>query len=266
MTTRPGEATSLAVAALAAGHRNLGAFGGDGTLHEVVQAILAGGYDDASVTYLPAGSSCDFAKNFPGRDPLSIDGREPRLVDVIRVDCHNEDGSPLVRYAANYASVGLMADATARFNRAQGLTGLARRMSVDAGAIVAVIAALIALQPVACTLAVDDAPPYAESLLNLTLFKTPWVGGGMHFNAPIMPDDGIMMTAALRPKSKRALFGIIPALYRGTVLARPDVWSRACRSLTLTTALPVVVEADGELIGRSPVSFRLLRKALRVMV
>src|SRR5258708_919836 len=121
MTTHPREATSLASAALAPRHRHLGAFGGDGTLHEVVQAILTGGYDDAAITYLPAGSSCDFAKNFPGRDPLSIDGRKPRLVDVIRVDCLAEDGTPLVRYAANYASIGLMADATARFNRAQGI-------------------------------------------------------------------------------------------------------------------------------------------------
>src|SRR5258708_12963937 len=121
--------------------------------------------------------------------------------------------------------MGVMAGARARFNRAQGITGWARRMSVDAGAIAAVIGALMALQPVACTLAVNDGAPYAESLLNLTLFKTPWVGGGMHFSAPITPDDGIMMTAALCPKSKLALIGIIPPLYPAPLLARPHAYS-----------------------------------------
>jgi diacylglycerol kinase (ATP) len=251
-TTRPGEATEIAAHAIAAGHRLLGACGGDGTLHEVVQGVV--GRSDVTVAFLPTGSSCDFAKCFPARP---FPQRQPRLVDLIRIQGHGP-----TRYAVNYASIGLMAEATKRFNE-----GFARRISVDVGVILATARTLVSLRTTECTLAIDGEEPAIHRLMNLTLFKTPNVGGGMHFaGVSIEPGDGRMMVAALRPATKAALFGIIPALYRGDVLERRDVWSRSCERIDLRTSTPATLEADGEIIGRTPAEFQVMRRALRVLV
>src|SRR5438874_4390955 len=147
-TTHAGEAVELTARAIAAGHRTIGACGGDGTLHEVANAILNSGLD-VCVAFFPTGSSCDFAKAV-AHHPFPH--RTRRRVDVIRVD--SNDGT---RYAVNYTSIGLMADATDRFNRREGVVGVARHFGVNAGAIAATAGALMALRPLDVTLTFDGA-------------------------------------------------------------------------------------------------------------
>ena len=103
-----------------------------------------------------------------------------------------------------------MADATDRFNRREGVVGVARHFGVNAGAIAATAGALMALRPLDAMMTFDGASAAEnQSLMNLTLFKTRVVGGNMHFDVSIAPDDGRMFAAALRPSAKRALIGII---------------------------------------------------------
>src|SRR5262245_21475439 len=66
-TKEPRHATELAKAAVENGAERIAAFGGDGTLHEVVQAIAG---TRVPLVFLPAGSSCDFAKDLPRRTLL----------------------------------------------------------------------------------------------------------------------------------------------------------------------------------------------------
>ena len=66
-TTHPGHATEAARQALRNGERYLVAVGGDGTVHEVVNGMVAGGGPlaaDAVLGVVAAGSGCDFVRSF----------------------------------------------------------------------------------------------------------------------------------------------------------------------------------------------------------
>lgn len=270
-TEHPGHATALAAEAVRQGYRRVAAFGGDGTLHEVLQGLIADGRPakpDLELLFLPAGSSCDFAKSFPPRAslPERLAGDQTVLVDLIRIDCHDRAGAPRTRYALNSSNLGLIAVGAERTNARRGLTGLARRISVDAASVAAGLEAFVAFEPVRCRVTVDAGAPQGCLLSNLTVFKSPWIAGGMNFGVACGRDDGLLRLATLRAVPRRALVQIIPALYRGTFGERPEAEVQACRSVVVETEGPVMVEADGELVGFAPVRFGVMPRVVRVVV
>ena len=66
-TESPGQATQSARAALESGERFLVAVGGDETVHDVVNGMIADDRafaDDSVLGFIPAGSECDFVRTF----------------------------------------------------------------------------------------------------------------------------------------------------------------------------------------------------------
>lgn len=269
-TQHPGHATALAAEAGRQGYCRIAAFGGDGTLHEMLQGLIAEGrpaHPDLELLFLPAGSSCDFAKSFPPRETLAerLASDQTMLVDLIRIDCHDKTGAPRTRYAINSSNLGLVAVGAEKTNTRRGLTGFARRISVEAASVAAGLEAFLALEPVSCTVTVDAGAPQPCLLSNLTVFKTPWIAGGMNFGVACGRDDGLLQLVTLRAVPRKAFAQIIPALYRGTFRERPEVDVLACRSVVVETQRPVMVEADGELIGFAPVRYEVMPQVLRVV-
>ena len=254
-TTGPGDATRLAREAFEAGHRRIIACGGDGTLHEVLQAVVG---TDAELAFLPAGTSCDFGRAIAGLEP----GTTSHL-DIIRIECHDDAGLPIVRYAANGSSVGLVAEGTAIYESRRGLAGLARRASIDLGLIAASLIAFARHEPFRCRLATGENPPEPAHLSALTVFKTPFLGGGMRLGTDIAPGDGRMGLITVAA-SRRVPVGVLVALYRGTLLTRPEVRHGFPSAVSFESERRMPVEADGELIGFSPVRYTLLPGAVRL--
>jgi diacylglycerol kinase family enzyme len=266
LTDRPGHATRLAREAAAAGIARVAACGGDGTLHEVVQGLVR---DDATpscpttLVFLPAGSSCDFDKELPpGRSWLArLESSTLVRRDLIRIEWRDSVGRPLVCYAVNGSHIGLVAEAAHRINR-----GSTRAWSSDLAALVAALATFGSFSAPDFELCYPGEPPVRPRLLNVAVLKTAWLTGGMHLGVPVSGCDARIATIEARPVGTLGLIRLLAALYRRTFLNQPGVLWRTCDAFRVAQPAGRLVEADGEIAGRSPAAFSVVPGLLSVAV
>lgn len=269
-TEKSKHATALTLSALKKGANRIVSFGGDGTLNEVVQGILLSQtnvINNVDLVVIGAGSSNDFEKTFDKKSWIEkIYGHETNSIDLIKIDLRDLKGNKKKHYCINNSSIGIISEAGDRFNKAKGLTKVIKRASVDAGAILAGIQTIIGFQSISMCLNIDKYNKTIDSLYNITIFKNPYVAGDMYYDQCVERDDGMLSVTTIESNSRFKLFKLIPALYTGNALDKKGVNYFECKSLELDTKSNLIVEADGEIIGKPPVKYSVLSKKLRVVV
>ncbi len=129
VTWEPGDTARLVHEALAAGYQTLVAGGGDGTVREMVQALLDSG-SEASLAVLPLGTANDFAHAaeipLAPFDALTLLNRQPKWVDVGEMN-----GEPFINMATGGFGSKVTATTSNELKRVLGgsaylLTGLSR--------------------------------------------------------------------------------------------------------------------------------------------
>ncbi|MGH7425172.1 MAG: diacylglycerol/lipid kinase family protein, partial [Candidatus Methylomirabilales bacterium] len=124
-TEGPGHAVTLARRAIDEGYRYLVSVGGDGTIHEVVNGMMAEEgppNPDAVLGVISAGTGADFVRTFGlPRDPADavehLKGGELFIIDLGRVT-YTLNGETRSEYFPNIAEAGLGGDVV---RRAEGL-------------------------------------------------------------------------------------------------------------------------------------------------
>ncbi|HEX8852440.1 MAG TPA: hypothetical protein VF754_03085, partial [Pyrinomonadaceae bacterium] len=107
-----------------------------------------------------------------------------------------------------------------------------------------------------------------ESTSNLiAVANGTYAGGGMMFAPGARLDDGkfdvVLATGGL---TRRMILRELPRIRRGEHLSNPKVRViRATRLHVKTPADALLVEADGNVRGRTPATFRIIPGALRVL-
>ncbi len=249
VTTAPGEATSVARAFADRGYRLVIAVGGDGTVNEVLNGLLAS-VSDTALGVLPAGRGSDFARGTGSGDGLELTlerlvGGRRRRIDVGRADF--DDGS--TRAFVNVAGLGFDAVVAQRAARSRlpgptlayltalGTT-LARYRNID----VSIVADDRHLDgPVCSVLAANGR----------------YFGGGMLIAPAADLTDGSLDLAILGDLSKMDLIRNVPKVYRGTHVDHPKFMTTKVRSVRVESppAQRPLVQLDGEVVGHTPVTF-----------
>jgi diacylglycerol kinase family enzyme len=272
VTEYPGHATELARHLALAGQRRLYVFGGDGTLNEALNGILVADQllvPEPRLVFLSAGSSCDVEKMFPRRQPLlqRLNSDESYVVDVCRVLCHDANGKPLIRYFLANSSLGVISKSVLAFNQAGAWLNWLKRINIDLAAIWAGLTSILKFGNFEATITLDNAESITASLKNLTVFKCPYFGGGMNYGSKSFFDDGKLHTVSITARGSLRTLALIPALYRGTILAKPGAHYVESGQLRIaSTDTSVIVEADGEIIGYPPCQYSVLPQILRLSV
>lgn len=258
VTTARGEATELGRRFAAGGARLVIAVGGDGTVNEVVNGLLAAGEDRATTLgIVSAGRGTDFVRNLGL--PTSVDAAVERavrgsthLVDVGRATF--ADGSS--RLFVNAAGLGFDAAVADRAAKSH-LPG--STMPYIRG----VLGALVNYRNVEVEIEVDGASLTGRTCLALVA-NGEKLGGGMKLAPGAALDDGLLDLAIVGDIGKFDLLRNFPGIYRGRHVDHPKFSQRPARSVTVTTAKPTRVQLDGEVVGGSPVTFTVEPRALRV--
>jgi diacylglycerol kinase (ATP) len=264
-TRAAGDATAAARQALEEGCRYLVAVGGDGTVHEVVNGMIA---DDEPVSprailgVVGAGSGCDFMRTFGLNVPvkrlvrhLATETIHP--IDVGKVTYLDADGNPAQRYFANIAEVGYGAECVRKAERYPRFLGRFRYLFAAYGAIRA-----------------NDRPESVVTLahteqtvdlVNLVAANGQFFGGGMKIAPRALPDDG-KLNVQLFTGERSQVFTQTQKIYRGEHLPHPNIKEYQSPTVVCTPATPMPVEADGEYLGTTPATFSLVEKVLRLKI
>jgi diacylglycerol kinase (ATP) len=251
VTTGPGEATALAGEALAEGMDAVVACGGDGTVHEVVQA-LAG--TPGRLAVAPGGRANDLAGALhiptdPARLARMVVAGYTRRLDV---------GTAGPRRFTTVATLGFDSAVSARAERGIWLRGR-----------VAYIAAVVLTLP-------RFRPPEVEirgaghvfrgRILLAATANTPMYGGGLMIAPGAQPDDGLFRVCLIHDVTRRTVLRLLPLVNSGRHTRLPAVQMWDTPFLDVRSDLPCVLYADGERLGTTPIRLEVLPLALRVIV
>jgi YegS/Rv2252/BmrU family lipid kinase len=261
-TQGAGDATELARTALREGERFVVAVGGDGTVHEVVNGMLEDDLplaEGAVLGVVAAGSGSDFVRTFglPGdavKAVRHLAGENLYELDVLRADF---EGDGTTRYVPNIAEVGLGAAVVRRAERLPRGLGRGRYF-------VGFWLTLAGYRPCEVTVRADR-KEFAGRANNVVLANCQFYGGGMKISPRSYPGDGIIdIQVSTGPKSEA--FTLLPKIYRGEHVPHPHIKEMRGRVVRVDAERPLPVEGDGELLGTTPVTFRILPQVLRLKI
>jgi diacylglycerol kinase (ATP) len=267
VTQKPGEATTLARAALREGFEMVVSVGGDGTLNEVV-----GGFFEASVAVVPEavlgvvalGTGCDFGRTIDQTDLESacarLGGHETRPIDVGVARFTGHDGAPTTRNFINVASFGC-----------GGLVAhlVSPRLKAVSGQLAFTLATLRALasyQDQTVTLQFDARPPRALAITSCAFGNGRFFGAGMQVAPAAQLDDGELDVTIWSGFRLMDFIRKRHMLYDGSHVREPGTEVLRTRRAVATSESPVLLEVDGESAGRLPAQLDVLAGALLLKV
>ena len=267
VTRGPGDATRAACAAAEAGGRFIVAVGGDGTIHEVVNGMLAPDgrpvVDGAVLGVIAAGSGSDFVRTFDLPSDWAaactrLVGDATRPIDIGKVTyVDHPSGVEATRFFANIAEVGLGAAVVDRAARLPRSAGRSRYLAALWMVLPRFHATRIRLEV--------DGRAFAGRVHNVVVANCRYFGGGMHVSPASQPDDGTFEVLVFKgPKSQSFTFA--PKVYRGTHLPHEDIAELTASHVLVTADRVLPIEADGELLGGTPATFEALRTPLLLKV
>ena len=263
-TEYAGHAIDLARRAMQNGSRFLAAMGGDGTVHEVVNGMIENDKPinpDAVFGVIAAGTGSDFIKTFgipatPSHAVAHLDGHESFPIDIGKITLQ-KGGRETVRYFANIAEVGLGAECVAR----------AARLPRWLGPTVYFFAFWLTMRKHrAAQVTVDLVDrKYEGHMNNLVVANGQFFGGGMKVAPKAAPTDGVLDIQIEHARKKEAI-ALMPKIYKGEHVPHPDIEESKRVRLSIEGDRPLLIEADGEVLGHSPAEFQLLKDLLHLKV
>lgn len=266
LTRRRGHAEELAADAVHSRRAMIVAVGGDGTIHEVVNGMLAaseGATPDTLLGVLRCGSGSGFALSLglpPGLDAQAgiLRAGTVRTIDagVLRMDGER----PARRYFINECQIGIGADVVRRN------TGLCKSAGGFIGYGAATIASILCTRNSRLRISVDGAPLCESSCLGLSIGNGALTGGGMALTPGADLADGYLDLLVIRGQSLLSRLRSFPRIYRGTHIDSPHFDYRKASAIAVEGERGVAVAADGEPMGEIPCTVGILPGALHVIV
>jgi diacylglycerol kinase (ATP) len=266
MTEAPGHAIRLARAAGEQGYRVIVSVGGDGTLNEIVNGVLADqaeGCPDITVAVIPVGTGGDFVRTlgvprtWMGACEHLFDERT-RIVDVGRMEFASARGDEQ-RYFVNVAGLGFDGEVTARTSTAS------KRLGGTLPYFSSLLLTLVGYSNKDVTVDLDhEAMP--GRLNSVIVANGAWFGGGMFIAPDARPDDGLFDVVTIGDVGKLELLQTMPRVYKGTHLTHPKLRVYRARAVRVDSKQEMWLQADGEALGRAPVTFNIRPAAIRIKI
>ena len=267
-TTESGTATSLTRRALQDGFERIVAVGGDGTLHEVVNGFFENQSPiapSAVLAFVACGSGSDFRRTLgvptgvEAVQKLQSDRIQP--LDVLRVRYTTERGRRTQRYAINIVSAGLSGTVVRHFS--PGVLPIPTRLRY----LQAALRALATDRPVPVRLTLDGEPLPPSQVRLVAAANGHTFAAGLPIAPTATPHDGVFDVTVLHDVPIPTLLRHVHRFYWGTHTSLDGVTTHRGRRLTVeprNDRRPVWVEADGEALGKLPLSVEVVPQAIRV--
>lgn len=254
-----GDIEELVKRAIDDGHRRLIVAGGDGSVHEAVNGIMA---CDRTVELgvIPIGSGNDFAKAcviplFWEHATALLADRMTSRAPAINIDIGRCNG----RYFANSTGIGFDARVSA----------VAEKIRLPIGDLVYLLGLGKALIDGVATpemRIVFGKEELVGAVTVVNFANGPWVGGLFNIAPGARNDDGQLDLIYAGALTKMRVLSLVPRIVKGTHMAQREVRRFSIKSATVETPTPVLSHLDGEVQDAATLfNIDLLPGALRLL-
>ena len=249
MTEHTGHARDLARTAAAEGIERVVAVGGDGTISEVANG-LAG--SNTALAIIPAGTGNDCARNLgipsdpPAAARLALSGVQ-RAIDLGEI--RTSSGPTCF---VNVAGFGFDAEVAARVEDLPAWAAVGNTLPYVLG----ILQMLWRYQSPRIAITADGRTIDRRCFV-VAVANGPSYGGGMQVAPDAQPDDGVFDVCVIGDISRVEALRLVPKMYSGGHRTHHAVEFFRCTELHASAAASVQCQADGELIGSLPATFKI---------
>ncbi|MEQ9639986.1 MAG: diacylglycerol kinase family lipid kinase [Alphaproteobacteria bacterium] len=267
-TEAPRHATELARQAVADGFDTMVAVGGDGTVNEVLNGLLDGdamANPDLTLCPLPAGTANELARQLGILEgDLAIDaiaGGTRSHIDMGRVRCTGFDGQPRTHHVFISGSFGSAAEISYRTNNSKVI----KKLGAEFSYYIVTLLVMIGYKPTPLTVRVDDHFEATIPVHSGLGCNTETAGGGMKIAPGAKIDDGLLDLVLFKDVGAADLLLKPPSwLFEGRHIEHPEVQLIQGRHIEIDGPSEIMVDADGETVGRLPMVLDVLPGTLPV--
>jgi len=262
-TKGPGHAEVLAAQAKRSGFDRVLAVGGDGTIFEVANGLWWESQGRLpSLGIVPFGTGCDYVRNFEVGRTLFAHlvqalGESVLSVDLAVFQVMGLHGRPISRVCLNVMGAGFDARVIARYRR-QKIPLYGKLPYFLSG-----IQELFNLSHFRLHGEIDGEDFAAVSLI-FVVGLGQYFGGGMRITPWASPQSGRVQLVWDQQLSGLDLIRLLPRIYLGRHLKHPKIQTRLARKVKVAAEPPALVEAEGELVGLTPLEVEIYPGAFQV--
>ncbi|MBF9134861.1 hypothetical protein I0C86_38950 [Plantactinospora sp. S1510] len=266
-TRYPGHGVDLGRQAVTDGYRTVVAVGGDGTLSDVANGILAAGGDRVRLGYVPAGTCNDFAR---GRKPVTdlgdlLDRSRDRRTDVGAVTFSRPDGTSAHRFFLVNCTVGLISVIGLRFTEKTPVNRVLKRINLQLAEAASGARALVGWKPVDVRLELDGERS-RHRITNVAVLKVPFFAGGLTFGSVEPPEAGHLDAVQVLGAGRIGVLATMWQVFRGNAARHPAIRRQQVQTLRIDADTPLPLEVDGEIVGYTPAAFSIHPSRLTTVV
>ena len=264
LTESPGHATRLAKAN-ATDFEIVAALGGDGTVNEVANGLMAVEPGERpALAVLPVGTGNDVALTFGlakfGTALDALANGNTRTLDIVRVQLVR-DGKTVTRHALLFAAAGFAAEVIRK-------TGpcvkrfFGRRFSYSVG----LFRALVGFRVPEFSVKWDGGGKQGR-MFQVCVGNTEFAAGGvMRVSPGARPDDGLLNISLVDALGRLQIVRRFPSILSGSYVEDERVDYFTGKRLEIDAKPTAELQADGDIIGTTPATIDLLPGALRLVV
>ena len=269
-TQKSGDAKIRAREAAIGGAELVLSVGGDGTHSSVLNGFL----DDhgnpvntrSRMGIIHIGTGGDFRKSLGigmnTRESLEVIIRNSvRTIDIGKISFHEESGENRSSFFANIASAGIAGVVDRLVKRA-----VIKAMGGTAAFFEATARSFFAYKNRIVKISIDHGPAETHTVCNIVIANGAFFGGGMRIAPNALLDDGLFQVVCLGDFSIVDLARYGHRLYDGSHVSLKKVWTRNAVSISLESDREMLLDIDGEPLGKLPAEMTLLQKRCPIIV
>jgi diacylglycerol kinase (ATP) len=254
----PTHAIELTRKAVEEGYDLIIAGGGDGTVHEVVNAIMEFPKEKRpALGVLPLGSGNDFSYSAgmdpdPARALRQIFTGSESWVDIGKV----EDDRGRTEYFDNTIGIGFDAIVTIH----------SHKMPLVRGFLMYILAVLKTIflnhNPIGVDVTMDGSSKFQEELLMFTVCNGGREGGGFHLYPEAKNGDGIYHYVTVPKVSRLMMLRLLPAFMNGSHLKHPKVKYGDFKDMVMESDSAMFIHIDGEVFSGFTSNLRKIKVSM----
>jgi YegS/Rv2252/BmrU family lipid kinase len=266
VTRKPSQATTAAREAISTGAELIIIVGGDGTVQEAINGFFEDRKSknpscELGIINCGTGGGLAQTLGLPSSPEQQLDvicRQSSSAVDAGVVTFHDCEEKERERFFINECQMGIGGSVVADVKSLHKYFG----GTIAFGSVA--IMKTLSFKASRVTVQLDKNEPRTEKLIGVVVGNGVYCGGGMKLTPAAKPDDGQFDVLLIHDMYLPTRIWNFPKIYTGSHVDSPHFTIYRSKEIKVDSEDSVLVEADGELLGKVPCSVEMLHAALQI--